>query len=77
MVFDYTANDGTDAEMLVAVRAAIVRVTVVGQSYVIRNRTYTDADLRELRLWETALQRRITNASSGMARNIARNNRRF
>lgn len=46
----------TDAEMLAAVRAAIYKIAVAGQSYKIGSRSLTRADLSELRDWEAQLQ---------------------
>lgn len=75
MAFDVEnpIGSGTDAELLVLVRAAIVSVTMHGQEYVIRGRTFRRADLAELRALEASLQSRVSasSASSGSRDNFA------
>lgn len=76
MGFGFTPATGTDAELLELVREAIATVCATGQSYVIRNREYTAADLDKLFKWETFLANRIERANSGMSRNFVRIHRR-
>lgn len=55
---------GSDQEILDLIRAAIVKVTVAGQSYAIGGRTFTRASLRELQELETIYQQRVAAAST-------------
>lgn len=71
---DNPVGTGTDAELLEFTRAAIATITLHGQSYTIRGRTYTRADLKELREQLTWLESRIS-ATSGPAINYARRQR--
>jgi len=77
MGFGFTPATGTDAELLELVREAIATVCANGQSYTIRNREYTAADLDDLFKWEDFLSRRISGATNGLVRSFARPNRRI
>jgi hypothetical protein len=44
-----TPETGTDAEMLALWKACLASISVVGQSYKIRERMFTHADLAEVR----------------------------
>jgi hypothetical protein len=52
-------GEGTDEEMLVFARAAIVNIMATGQAYGINGREMTRADLPELRETVTWLEERI------------------
>lgn len=75
MAFDVEnpIGSGSDAELLVLVRAAIVSVTMHGQEYWIRGRKFMRADLAELRTLEASLQSRVaaSAATSGSRDNFA------
>jgi len=62
------AHEYTDQELLAIVREAIAKVTAFNQSYTIRGREYTRADLAELRQLEASLQAKITASTSGLAK---------
>lgn len=66
-------GSGTPAEMLVLIEAAIVTVATMGQNYMIGGRTFTRADLGELRQIRRDLKLEIasTSASAGSRDNFA------
>ena len=61
---------GSDAELLVLVRATIARVLAYGQDRMHGGRRVTEADLPELRAMETEITTRI-NATTGPNVNYA------
>lgn len=54
----------TDADLLAAVRFAIMEITLKGQSYAFDGMNLTRANLEELRKLETDLQNRVAAAGS-------------
>ena len=63
----------TDEEMLAEFRAGLMAIPSTGKGYQIAGRTYTAADLSEMRETITWLENKISAASSGpMATNYAR-----
>lgn len=68
--FGYTVETGTDAELLVLYRACLAALSV-NQSYAIRGRSFTKADLSEVRDTITWLEKRVSAASGGIAYNVA------
>ena len=76
MGFGFSPATGTDAELLELVREAIATISATGQSYKIRNREYTAADLDDLRKLEIHYTNAVRAASSGISRNYVRPNRR-
>lgn len=66
----------TDQELLDLVNEAIATVTKFNQSFSIRGRDYTRADLPALMQMKTNLEQRINRSSSGLARNLVRLKRR-
>lgn len=62
----------SDEELLKLIRQAIAEVTFYGQSNIVRGRTYTRADLAELRKLEGDLTARVNSASTGRVVNYAR-----
>ncbi len=75
--FGFDAVEGTDAEMLILVREAIATVAASGQSYKIRNREYTAANLKELQGLEMYYSNKVRTANTGLAKNYVRPNRRI
>ena len=75
MAFDIQndVGSGTDAELLVLVRASIATVVMHGQAYGQRGRVFTRANLDELRKLEESLTIRISaaSASAGSRDNFA------
>lgn len=68
---------GTDAELLVLVRAAIARVLASGQAYSMDGRTLTMADLPALTAYASELEGKIAAAdTSTIPQNLARLYRR-
>ena len=70
--FGFNVTTGTDQDLLDLVRQAIATILATGQSYTIRNRTFTRADITELTNIETKLQLRVTRATKGMSKNLVR-----
>jgi hypothetical protein len=71
MAFDLAnpIGTGTDQELLEFTRAAIAQITLHGQSYTIGNRTFTRADLPELREQVEWLEARIARSSGDNRQN--------
>jgi hypothetical protein len=61
-------HEYTDQELLALVREAIAKIAGFNQSYSIRGREYTRADLPALYKLEASLQARVSAASSGLAK---------
>lgn len=60
---------GTDAELLEFTRAAIARITMLGQHRTADGRTLTEANLPDLRKQVEWLEARVNGATSGSAAN--------
>lgn len=65
-------GEGTDAEILVYVRAAIVKILTDGQAYTINGRSLTRADLPELRKQVDWLEARVDADAGTSTRNLAK-----
>jgi hypothetical protein len=57
------AHDYSDQDLLALYREALAVITVKGQSYTISGRSFTMADIREIRQMVTHLESRISNSS--------------
>lgn len=64
-------QDVTPANLLKAVNVAIAKVTLGGQSYTINGRTFTRANLPELKKMRDDLSREVAESSSGTGGLIA------
>lgn len=67
-----TANTYTDAELLALLREGVAQIAATGKSYSIGSRTYTAANLNDMRETIDWLESRIASASSGLATNLVR-----
>lgn len=65
-------GEGTDAEILVYVRAAIVQILTQGQAYAINGRSLTRADLPELRKQVEWLEARVDADAGTSKKNLAK-----
>ena len=76
MAFNLTnaVGTGTDAELLELTRAAIARITVMGERRMLHGRDVTEATLKELRETVEWLEGRV-NAADGPAVNYMRRQR--
>lgn len=63
---------GTDAELLELTRAAIARITVLGERRLLHGKDVTEAALAELRKQADWLESKISAADNGNAVNYAR-----
>lgn len=65
-------GEGTDAELLVYTRAAIVKILTDGQAYSINGRSLTRADLPELRKQVEWLEARVDADAGTSTKNLAK-----
>ena len=66
------SNTYTDAALLALYREALARIAVSGQSYTIKGRTFSMANLKEIREQIAWLESRVATASEGPVQNVAR-----
>lgn len=67
-----TANTYTDAELLALLREGVAQIAATGQSYSVAGRTYTAAQLPQMRDTIDWLESKITGASEGLVTNQIR-----
>jgi hypothetical protein len=67
-----TANTYTDAELLALLREGVAQIAATGQSYSIAGRTYTAAQLPQMRDTIDWLESRLAAESSGLVNNLVR-----
>ena len=67
-----TGNTYTHEELLALYNEALAQLTVSGQSYSFGGRTFTSADLGEIRDTIDWLESKVSSAQEGLVSNLAR-----